>query len=328
MSDPRARCQQSGSPRPRSSSLISWILPAIVLACQPEAGFAEAAFLIPVADATLIEVSPTNSLGGAEFVNAGTTQNYTRNRGLLRFDPAASIPLGARITRASLTVAVTRRPKDGFRQATMELHRMLQPWGEGRTLPELPDTSPGLGGPADVGDATWTHRFFGTDATWATPGGAEGIDYVQDASSSTIVLGVEDSPYTFESTRATVNDVQTWLDHPSTNFGWMLRTLEEGFNFTARRFASRETVDPPRMQVEYTPPMPAPSLTVLRPTEGAVLIGFQAEANTSYRLEGAGAPSGAEWTLVEEFPAASEPGLRTQIVTAEGKARYFRLQSF
>jgi len=48
---------------------------------------ADSAVLTSVADTTLIETAPDYNLGGALIVNAGTTQNFTRNRGLFRFDP-------------------------------------------------------------------------------------------------------------------------------------------------------------------------------------------------------------------------------------------------
>src|SRR5262245_31405199 len=40
----------------------------------------------PVADTSLLEVSPTNNLGGYPGMNAGTTQEFKRTRALMRFD--------------------------------------------------------------------------------------------------------------------------------------------------------------------------------------------------------------------------------------------------
>jgi len=65
---------------------------------------ADLAVLVPVADTTLIEEAPINNSGGVPFVNAGTTQNFTRNRGLFRFDLRSGIPAGASVTSAEATV--------------------------------------------------------------------------------------------------------------------------------------------------------------------------------------------------------------------------------
>lgn len=281
----------------------------------------------PAADATLIEASPTNSLGGAIFFNAGTTQNYTRNRALLRFDPGAAIPPGATITRASLTLNLTRRPRDGFHQSVMGLFRMLRSWGEGTTPPKLPDTSPGTGGPAAVGDATWTDPFFGTDLAWGAPGGAAGTDFVEIESSSTIFYGLEDSPYTLESTAALVADVQRWLDEPGSNFGWMLKPIGEDLNFTARQFASRESDGGPTLVIEFTAPPAAPSLSAVRRTDGSVDVSFQSEPNHSYRIEATSQLTVADWKTLMVVPAAPESTVRTITATPDSRGAFLRLAS-
>lgn len=192
----------------------------------------------PGADATLFEVNPDNSAGGANFFNSGTTQNFTRNRGLLYFDIASALPPGAQITGVGLQLEVVRRPADGFEPALFGLHRMLRPWGEGTSVPF--NNPGGLGTPADPGDATWLHRFA-TSETWAEPGGASDVDFSALVSSASFVYGV--GAYQFEGTQDMINDVQSWLDQPQLNFGWMLLCQNEEQAFTARRFASREDLD-------------------------------------------------------------------------------------
>lgn len=288
---------------------------------------AEVAVFEPVADTTLFEVAPTNSLGGAQFVNAGTTQNYTRNRGLFRFDPLAKVPVGARVTRVTLQLEVERRPRDGFAATQMGLYRMRVPWGEGSTVPRLPDTSPGLGGFAVPGDATWTHRFYGSTNTWTQPGGAEEIDYTATPSSLALIYSVEDSPYLFESTAALVADLQLWVDHPEANFGWMLRSVNEGPNFTARRFGSRESGLMPLLEVEYVPPTIALGLTIRRVTDGALLVLFQAEPSRAYRLEGSPTLLPLQWSLVRDFPALPQASEHQVELVAETPQRYYRLVS-
>jgi hypothetical protein len=57
-----------------------------------------------------------------------------------------------------------------------------------------------------------------------------------------------------------VADVQSWLDDPEGNYGWLLKGNEED-RATARRFGSRESENPearPRLTVEYILPPPGP----------------------------------------------------------------------
>jgi serine protease len=50
-----------------------------------------------------------------------------------------------------------------------------------------------------------------------------------------------------------VADVQSWLDNPATNFGWLVLG-DESTGTTAKRFDSRESTSPPVLTIEYTEP--------------------------------------------------------------------------
>ena len=61
--------------------------------------------------------------------------------------------------------------------------------------------------------------------------------------------------YTWNSTPELVADVQSWLDSPSTNYGWIL-IGNENESSTAKRFDSKENAiesDRPLLKVIYTP---------------------------------------------------------------------------
>lgn len=212
--------------------------------------------LSPSADATLFEVNPDNAAGGDDFFISGTTQNRTQNRALLQFDIASAIPAGSQITGVGLQLEVTRVPGDGFEASLFGFHTVLRSWGEGTTV--VDDNFGGLGAPAAPGDATWLDRFHGSLQPWAVPGGAPGIDYKPEFSGSLFIFGTD--VYNVEETPSLIADVQSWLDNPQSNFGWMLISTSEDLPFTARRFASRE--DPngggPLLFVNYEPvPEPA-----------------------------------------------------------------------
>lgn len=221
-------------------------------------GLAESLTLTPSADATLLEVNPGNSAGGAGFFLAGTTQIRTRNRALLQFDLSA-IPAGSQITSVGLQFEVTRSPAGGFEASVFGLHQMRVSWGEGGAIPT--DNAGGLGAPALPGDATWQHRFA-SSTPWSSPGGAAGIDFDPSFSAAVTIYDVD--VYQVEGTPDLISDVQDWVDNPNSNFGWMLMTQSENVPFTARRFASREDENGagPQLFIEYQP-VPEPGTWAL-----------------------------------------------------------------
>jgi hypothetical protein len=50
-----------------------------------------------------------------------------------------------------------------------------------------------------------------------------------------------------------VVDVQSWLDNPAYNFGWLVLG-DESTIATSKRFDTRESTSPPVLTIEYTPP--------------------------------------------------------------------------
>ena len=94
---------------------------------------------------------------------------------------------------------------------TVELHKLLADWGEGTSHAPMGE---GDGAPATPNDATWRHRFFDT-IFWTTQGG----DFSATVSASQSVGGV--GQYTWSSAQM-VADVQSWLDNPASNFGWLV----------------------------------------------------------------------------------------------------------
>ena len=214
--------------------------------------------LVPAHDTSLIQVQPNRNNGGEAWFLAGTTQNGTRNRGLLQFD-LSGIPANAIITSASLSIEVTRVPGCGFSISSFSLHRMLVSWGEGGQI--AIDNNGGQGAPAAPGEATWNNRFFG-GAAWSAPGGAADADFTADPSASAFIYGTGDSPYDFNGPMM-LADVQDWLYHPQSNFGWMFLSDDEITTFTARRFGSRE--DPnawPQLTIQFEP-VPEPGTMAL-----------------------------------------------------------------
>jgi hypothetical protein len=184
---------------------------------------------------------------------AGTNLGGFARRALLAFAVSDSVPAGALIERADLTVNVSQIRESSPR--TFRLHRVLTRWGEGTSDAGTGGASHGGGGgaPATPGDATWTWAVLDT-VTWTAAGG----DFAAGASAVASVGGL--GPAGWSSTAELVADVQAWRDDPSSNFGWILLG-DEGEAGTAKRFDSRESPAAglrPELTVVYRPAAPAP----------------------------------------------------------------------
>ena len=183
------------------------------------------------------------SNGAGAHLFAGKTSGGDIRRAVLAFDVAGQIPAGAIIKSVILELRMSRSTSGA---GTIELHRLLADWGEGTS-----DVSgnEGRGTPSTEGDATWVHRSFSTES-WQTPGG----DFSPTVSAGTPVSGI--ASYTWGSTAQMVDDVQSWLDDPSSNFGWILIGNEASIH-TTKRFDSRENATAasrPVLTVTFTPP--------------------------------------------------------------------------
>lgn len=181
----------------------------------------------------------SNGRGAGLF--AGRNGIGQTTRGLLAFDIASVVPAGSTITSVSLRLVRGAGPSSA---STVSLFTVTSDWGEGTTVAS---GGGGGGGPATPNSATWLHTFY-NNQFWTTPGG----DFNPAAIASTNIAG--NGAYTWSSASMAA-DVQAWLNDGTTNFGWMLRGVEEGLG-TAHRFASRESTvaaDRPLLTIEYIP---------------------------------------------------------------------------
>ena len=203
--------------------------------------------IMPSKDNTLYEFDPkegdfSNALGIHFFI--GETVMGELRRGVVAFNIAGSIPPGSTITAVSLSMNASRVFNDVAR--TAELHRLLADWGEGTS--HAPGEE-GSGAPATPNDATWRHRFFDT-IFWTTQGG----DFSPTVSASQSVGLV--GQYLWSSAQM-IADVQSWLDNPASNFGWLVLG-DESAAATSKRFDTRESASPPVLTIEFTRGIPTP----------------------------------------------------------------------
>ena len=205
----------------------------------------------PSKDNTLYEsATGASSNGAGDSLFAGMTAANLARRAVLAFDVAQQIPPGSIINSASLSLTVTRNALTPV--AGITVHALGADWGEGTSDGALNE---GGGASATAGDATWIHRFF-PNQFWSTEGG----DFAPVPSAAAAVGGI--GTYSWSSAELAA-DVQGWVDNPGSNFGWAV-VGEESASTTARRFGSRENVNPatrPVLTVDYSPP-PAATLVL------------------------------------------------------------------
>jgi hypothetical protein len=203
-------------------------------------------------DNTLFDVAVGAwSNGAGPYLYVGKTSTFGVRRTLLHFDVASAVPFGVQVDSVQLLLRLTRSVD--VQPRTLALHRVVADWGEAGSNSGAPEAGGGggRGAAAEPGDATWTHRFWPTD-TWAAPGG----DFAPVASAAIAVSGMAGTRFAW-SGAGLVADVQTWLDAPATNFGWILIGDESppAQAATARRFGAREHAaigDRPVLVVAFT----------------------------------------------------------------------------
>jgi hypothetical protein len=238
-----------------------------------------------VQDTTLFGNKVSNGGGGSPglFVADGGSNAPLPNRALIEFNVAGNIPAGSTITSAKLTMILGQVGGGGgggnptIPTTTIDLFRVADSWGEGTAQTQAPasDNLATLGGGAAAtpSDATWNNRFFSSPSsiTWTTPGG----DFAGTASANLDVGTTLGSSNTWLSTAALVADVQLWLDSPSTNFGWILKSEDESTQANLRGFYSRQAAtasNHPVLTISY---VPEPSSFVLSALALSALIAAQ-----------------------------------------------------
>jgi hypothetical protein len=215
---------------------------AIALGCNIANSVSAAIInIIPSKDNTLYEYDPAegdHSNGAGFHFFAGENGMGELRRGVLAFDLAGTIPAGSTITAVSLTMNMSMTPAGA---KTVELHKLLADWGEGTSHAPMGE---GDGAPATSNDATWRHRFFDS-VFWTMQGG----DFSATVTASQSVGGV--GQYTWSSAQM-IADVQSWLDNPASNFGWLVLGDESAIA-TAKRFDTRESASPPVLTIQFIP---------------------------------------------------------------------------
>ena len=211
--------------------------------------------LSPLKDNSIFSDMPGNSNAIGADLLAGNTSGLAPRRALIKFDVAATIPAGALITSVSLILNLNKIGP-GAVASNVSLFKLLSDWGEGTSNAGNGTTADGNGTTATLNDVTWPCRFAngagGCSQAWSVSGG----DFLNTVSAVTLV-GTSLVDYTWTSTNM-VSDVQSWINSPASNFGWIIKG-DETIATTARRYGSREypvLANRPRLTVTYNSPAP------------------------------------------------------------------------
>jgi hypothetical protein len=240
---------------PRISALL---LPFLALLALPAR--ADVVTLTSSKDATIYNDTVGNRCDSKGFTmyagQAGANTTWPMRRALVAFDVSA-VPAGSTVTSVQVKLYMS---KTVVGAKTFTLHKLTRGWNEGPTVGFSGD-----GNSAQVGDPTWLHTYF-NNQLWTTPGG----DFVATASAS-LSIGSTYQYYTWGSTAQLVADVQSWIDNPSTNYGWIVRGPEGGAK-SAKQFETRESLAQyrPQIVVTYTPPPPTAYCTAKTNSLGCV----------------------------------------------------------
>jgi len=172
-------------------------------------------------------------------------------RGLYYFDVSA-IPLGSSVS--DVQFDLWSAPNSQGQAADLDLHRVLQDWGEGAS-----DANQGecQGAVAALNDATWDYTFYNpalpvASTSWSVPGG----NFVSLPSASLFVTNT--SGLKTWSSAQLVAEVQAWVDSAgAANYGWLLKRSVETGSGNALRFKSRSNspiTERPRLRITFDPP--------------------------------------------------------------------------
>jgi len=270
--------------------------------------------LSPSADTGLFEFAPDNNLGNTNALQIGTNGQGTYGRGLFKFDVAGNLPAGARVESAVISIGVTGSGAQGA-TTDHDLYRVQLSWDEGTG-------GSNQGAAANEGEATWDSRFHG-QSQWTVPGGAVETDFAANPSATAGLGG--SGMFSFPDTPELREDVQSWLDDPTSNFGWVLISQDEGSASSTRRIATREHPTlKPQLRIEFTPFR----TTEISHSGDQAVVDWQG-GTSPFTIEQA-TTLGGEWSTIgttnappfEFAQPANRTFLRVREATASDTARY------
>lgn len=179
-------------------------------------------------DTQLDQGAATTNYGSATYLKIEKYGAADHIHALVGFPDLSSIPSGATITSATLTLTRVGGSADG-QTHTLTVTRMLRNWVEAQ--------------------ATW--NVWATASNWTTGGAAsDGSDHENDLSAT---ISVTDAAGACTSGDLSTI-VQGWLDSDFSNYGFRIERTDGAADSEWRQFASSEGTDGqrPYLEIDYT----------------------------------------------------------------------------
>lgn len=207
-------------------------------------------------DVTLISGFSNDNFGGTSNLDVGTTSGI--RRGLLRFPTLGTTLAGETVTGASLQLGLELATIGTFTNQTIFVHLVTPAnvgWVEGNNA--------SIAAAPDTGLSTWSERLEGSTA-WAGSAGMStaGTDYVTTAVGSFTASSTDPLSTIYTVNFSDVTFLQNWIDNPSQNTGFLLRSPGLESLSALLRISSSEGGTPPLLSVE-TLQVPEPGTGML-----------------------------------------------------------------
>jgi hypothetical protein len=291
------------TPPPKSLFRLSFCIAVTIVFTGVSTTRANLVTNLPVADTAIDDRSPDENKGTFSALPVGVSKDGSaHNRGLFKFD-LSNLPPNAVIQSATLRFTVVM---SGTLDSSYDVNRLLVDWGET--------------------NATWNNRL---DATpWAAPGAQPGTEYIINASATADLLGTGLS--TDFTSAGLVSDVQMWVNHPGTNFGWILIATGDA-PATGKQVGSRENPgNTPLLIIQYTAATPPPTPPVITNTTrvgNQFQFAFNAQSNHTYTVQFVGSPLNTNWATLSNVPSQPAATLISISDTLTPSNRFYRVRT-
>ena len=212
---------------------------ALLICCEvpARAGSADGTF---VSGTFINSARPDYNNGGATSLYLGEDFYGGFMRCLIRFDLPPSFTERTSISGATLSLTTGALTGGNPAAATVYVQRLTESWGQGNGAGPDPITGDYTYGQlCSVGGATWNQPFC-SGVTWSTIGGSADATLSGSASSPATPASVVQW-----NSAGMASDVQSWVDTPSSNHGWRLRSSSEGTLGAVQRFFN------PQLSISY-----------------------------------------------------------------------------
>jgi hypothetical protein len=229
---------------------------AVAGACWLAGGRALAATQVvaPSDDTFINQGNPSNNNGATLSIFTGTDGHGGIMRGLVRFGMPGGLQGRVTVTGVQLTMTAQALGNGAAGADAVEsLQAVTQAWVQGNGIGDAPSSfTVGQVCGGSISGATWNQANCTTGTSWTTAGGTVAAAVSGQASTAGVPIGGQVVWSSAANARMS-QDVQGWIDDPTSNHGWRIASSTEGETALAQRFFSSEAgSSAPSLAISYT----------------------------------------------------------------------------